>query len=243
MSPQHRRTHYRAVDLTGVGEHHTERGTIIYGDLDVDATAKALKVSKETVQQAYSEIREEHRTRIFTAVTGRGGDISGQAAGGDIREFLRAGFGRPDGRIDTKAASQALGVPRRTVQYWASGARQPGNPERLAQAAAHARLAATSQMGRHLATNTFRASARGKAMLNRGGKVKVKGVQGPGLRYTRADREPIVDMLAADVDAMLDAYDKGGDVGLQGFLEDLFDSNYVEGWTFASIDGIEFLEP
>ena len=60
------------------------------------------------------------RGKLFTALTGRDADVSGQA-GGDLRGMLMAVGGasrRTKSGIDLTKAAKSLGVSRRTVERW-----------------------------------------------------------------------------------------------------------------------------
>ena len=45
-------------------------------------------------------------------------------------------------------------------------------------------------------------------------------------------------MSPEDVEAMLRAYEEGGDRGLRDWMEGYLDNNYVAGWEFLTIDDL-----
>ena len=60
------------------------------------------------------------RGKLFSAITGRDADVSGQP-GGDLRGMLMAVGGasrRTQSGIDLTKAAKSLGVSRRTVERW-----------------------------------------------------------------------------------------------------------------------------
>ena len=109
---------------------------------------------------------------------------------------------------------------------------------RLATIRQAARRVTTTKRGRRSATTDFRASAQGSQALRGGSKVWVSGEQGVGgydQGYAR-DRRVATDISPEEIDALLRAYEDGGDRGLRDWLKEFFDDKYVAGWDFVTID-------
>jgi hypothetical protein len=179
---------------------------------------------------------------VFSAVTGRPGDVSGT---GDVRDMLLAAFGvGPRGGVNTRAAAAGLGVSQRTVQRWlAPEGRQRNQPraDHLKDLGKRARQAATTKKGRRTALTP----ARKDAMSRYGAKVLVRGEQGPrraGRDYSR-DRWTDLVLDPADVAAMRAAYEAGGDKGFVAWMENHYDAEYVGGWTFSTIRELHITDP
>lgn len=181
------------------------------------------------------------RQTLWAGLTGRAGDVTG-APGADLRATLQAAFGegRRAGSVNTRAAAQGLGVTQRQVQYYLSGQRRPGAATRDRIAAA-ARRAATTQRGRRTATAAVRRSPLGRT----GARLTVRGKQGPiraGTAYRR-DRRVDVDLPRDDLDALLSAYEQGGDRAAVDWLSGYLDAAYVDNWSFENIDGLQLGDP
>ena len=109
---------------------------------------------------------------------------------------------------------------------------------RLATIRQAARRVTTTKRGRRSATSDFRASAQGSQALRGGSKIWVSGEQGVGgydQGYAR-DRRVATDISPEEIDALLRAYEDGGDRGLRDWLKEFFDDKYVAGWDFVTID-------
>jgi hypothetical protein len=153
--------------------------------------------------------------------------------------MLQALFGRGPrgGAVNARAAAQSLGVSLGTVRRWAAGTQKP-TPGRLTTIRAAARRVTTTQRGRRTATTDFRASTQGSQALQFGSKIWVSGQQGVGgydQGYAR-DRRVATDITAEQIEALLRAYEEGGDRGLRDWLRKFFDDQYVAGWDFVTID-------
>ncbi len=185
------------------------------------------------------------RQTLFGALTGRAGDVTGRPDG-DLRGMLQAAFGegRRPGGVDTRSAAQGLGVTQRTVQRWLAGAdrqRHQANPQHLKAIASRARQAASTQRGRR----TSVADVRQGPLARRGARLSVRGVQGPiraGTDYRRLRRVD-VELQPEDVDALLSAYERGGDRAFVSWLEGHMDQQYVADWGFESIADLELRGP
>lgn len=180
------------------------------------------------------------RQTLFGGLTGRGGDVSGRPDG-DLRAMLQTAFGegRRPGGVDTRAAAEGLGVTQRTVQRWLAGADRQShgaNPEHMKAIARKARQAATTQSGRRAAT----AAVRQGPLARNGARLTVRGQQGPmrsGNDYRRF-RAVDFDLGPEDVNALLSAYERGGDRAAVGWLESHADAQYVADWSFESISDL-----
>jgi len=124
-----------------------------------------------------------------------------------------------------------------TVRRWAAGTQNP-SPGRLAAIRQAARRTTTTKRGRRGATADFRTSAQGSQALRGGSKIWVSGEQGVGgyeQGYAR-DRRVATDISPSEIEAMLRAYEDGGDSGLRDWMREFFDDKYVDGWDFVTID-------
>lgn len=184
------------------------------------------------------------RHTLFTALTGRTGDVSGKA-GGDIREMLMA-VGGPSAKtrsgIDLTRAAGKLGVSRRTVERWVktadTGTGQRPSPAHLKALTGAARRTASTQRGRRaVLTETGMRQQLGA----NGARVSITGPQGPhaaGRDYMRV-RTTQLDLDPTDVHAMLDAWEKGGDKGFLAWATGHWGEQYLDDWKFDGIDGLD----
>lgn len=185
------------------------------------------------------------RKSLFTALTGRDGDVSGKADPQNTEAMLRAAYGTTQrGAIDTKTAAADLGVSQRTVQRWvAADTQKRSRPraDRLKALAAKARKAATTQAGRRQAMKDTRSSNRGQRMSRRGANVSITGMQGAGSKkgtYLR-NRTISFQLSGAEVDALWLAYEQGGDQGASDWLTDQAGDKYLDGWQFETIGDLD----
>jgi hypothetical protein len=184
------------------------------------------------------------RGTLFTALTGRGGDVSGRPDA-DVREMLLAIGGPADTRsgINLTAVAAELGVSRRTAERWVTTAGQKIRLRgaNLAKVVARSRQAATTKAGRRKAMAAVRAGAR----VRYGAKLSITGQQGPlraGTAYRRRRRiDLVLDPQAAE--EMMTAYEDGGDKGYMAWLESYASENYLDDWGFDSLDRIEVADP
>lgn len=189
------------------------------------------------------------RQTIFTAITGRSGaDVAGRADG-DIAGMLLA-IGGPSSRtrsgIDLSKAAKALGVSRRTVERWVrtaqTGTGQRPSPAHAKTLARKARQAATTKAGRRaaLAGSTLR-----QAIASRGARVSITGLQGPraaGRDYLRR-RTTQLDLDPSDAEAMLDAWEAGGEKGFMDWATNHWGQEYLDDWRFDGIDNLDIERP
>ena len=188
------------------------------------------------------------RSTIFSALTGRSADVSGKP-GGDLHGMLMA-VGGPSSKtrsgIDLTNAAKSLGVSRRTVERWVKTA-QTGTGQRpsaphAASLAKRARQAATTKAGRRaaLATSTVR-----QAITSRGARLAITGNQGPraaGQDYMRR-RTTQLDLDPADAEAMMTAWENGGDKGFMAWATNHWGQEYLDDWKFDDVDVIDVERP
>ena len=225
-----RRSPISANDLAGYG-------SVSNGTVDIDRAARGLGASKTEVRQAIRQAEAAQSNTFYRRISGR--READSADGGSLRGMLQAVFGRGSrgGAVNAKAAAQSLGVSPGTVRRWAAGTQRP-SPGRLATIRQAARRVTTTKRGRRSATTDFRASAQGSQALRGGSKIWVSGEQGVGgydQGYAR-DRRVATDISPEEIDALLRAYEEGGDRGLRDWLKEFFDDKYVAGWDFVTID-------
>lgn len=188
------------------------------------------------------------RSMIFSALTGRTADVSGKSDG-DLRGMLMA-VGGPSSKtrsgIDLTKAAQSLGVSRRTVERWVqtaqTGAGQRPSAPHATSLAKQARQAATTKAGRRaaLATSTVR-----QAIASRGARLTLTGTQGPhaaGQDYMR-HRTTQLDLDPADAEAMLTAWENGGEKGFMSWATSHWGSEYLDDWKFGGVDDLDLERP
>ncbi|SIJ20435.1 Helix-turn-helix protein [Mycobacteroides abscessus subsp. abscessus] len=214
-------------------------GMVAGRSVDVEKAARGLGVSKRVVKQVLSEAQGTQSNMFFQKLSGRvEADTSGK---GGVRGMLQAAFGKGPrgGAVDARAAAKELGVSPNTVRRWTAGTQKP-SPEHLKAVQGASRRAASTQRGRRGATTDFRSSAQGKRALRVGGTLSISGMQGPeGDELYKRDRRITKEISAEQLEAMFDAYERGGDRALHDWMLD-FTQGYVSGWEFQSIDEIEF---
>ena len=225
-----RRSRISANELAGYG-------SVANGTVDVDRAARGLGVSKTAVRQAIRQAEAAQSNTFYRRISGR--READLAEGANLRGMLQAVFGRGPrgGAVDARAAAQSLGVSPGTVRRWAAGTQKP-SPSRMAAIQSAARRTTTTKRGRRAATADFRTSAQGSQALRGGSKIWVSGEQGVGgydQGYAR-DRRVATDISPDEIEAMLRAYEDGGDRGLRDWLREFFDDKYVAGWDFVTID-------
>ena len=231
MAPSpRRRSRISASDLAGYG-------SVANGTVDVDRAARGLGASKTEVRQAIRQAEAAQSNTFFRRIAGR--RAADAAEGRSVQGMLQAPFGRGPrgGAVNAKAAAQSLGVSPTTVRRWTAGTQKP-SPGRLTALRAAARRATTTKRGRRAATSDFRTSAQGSQALRGGSKIWVSGEQGVGgydQGYAR-DRRVATDITPEELEAMLRAYEEGGDRGLRDWMKGFFDDKYVAGWDFVTID-------
>ena len=205
--------------------------------MNVDRAARGLGASKTEVRQAIRQAEAAQSNTFYRRISGR--READFADGASLRGMLQAVFGRGPrgGAVNAKAAAQSLGVSPGTVRRWAAGTQRPSRG-RLAAIRQAARRVTTTKRGRRAATADFRTSTQGSQALRAGSKIWVSGEQGVGgydQGYAR-DRRVATDISPEEIDALLRAYEDGGDRGLRDWLKEFFDDKYVAGWDFVTID-------
>lgn len=174
---------------------------------------------------------------LFQGLTGR----QGTPTGGGVKDLIIAAFGTTKrGGPDTRAAAEHLGVSQRSVQRWIAGEnrkqRNAPRADRLSALRTTARQAATTRTGRKAALS----DARARFATRKTARLTTYGVQGPlaaGKSYSRL-RPVTLELGSADIDALFDAYERGGDKAVQAWMSDHFSENYVPDWGFERIDKI-----
>jgi len=188
------------------------------------------------------------RGKLFTALTGRQADVSGNTAG-DVRGMLMAVGGhssKTQSGIDLTKAAHTLGVSRRTVERWVktarTGAGQRPSAVHAKGLATKARQAATTKAGRRAA---LAASTTRKAIASRGARLSLTGMQGPraaGRDYMRK-RTTQLELDPADAEAMMGAWENGGEKGFMTWATGHWGSEYLDDWQFDSVDDIGIERP
>lgn len=187
------------------------------------------------------------RSTIFSALTGRQVDVSGRA-GGDLRGMLMA-VGGPSSKtrsgIDLTNAARTLGVSRRTVERWVqtaqTGAGQRPSRTHATSLARQARRAATTRAGRRAAL----ASTTVRQITSRGARLTITAIQGPhaaGRDYMR-NRTTQLELDPTAAEAMLTAWENGGDRGFMSWAAGHWDQEYLPDWRFESVGDIELQRP
>src|SRR5690606_10238966 len=182
-----------------------------------------------------------HRgSAVFSSITGVPdtslADVSGK--GQDVVGMLLAVGGRSTktkSGIDLGAAAKRLGVTPRTVQRWLAGAGIAGGPGPSAantkKLVTASRQASSTKRGR--AAALARSAARQR--LAGGAKLKFDGKQGPHSLEPPYGRDRITELtLDPDhVEAMLNAWEDGGEAGFMSWAADFWDENYKDDWKFG----------
>lgn len=186
------------------------------------------------------------RGKVFTALTGLAADVTGQPAG-DLRGMLLAIGGasnRTRSGIDLTKAAQALGVSRRTLERWVRTEETGTGPRASAQhaqaLARKARQAATTKAGRRAA---LAGSTLPQAVASRGARLSITATQGPHTRDYMRRRTTQLDLDPADAQAMLAAYESGGDKAFMAWATGHWGQEYLDDWRFGEIDEITVERP
>lgn len=190
----------------------------------------------------------ELRGKLFTAFTGRGADVSGKT-GGDVKGMLLAVGGssaRTRSGIDLTKAAERLGLSRRTLERWVktadTGQGQRPSPQHAKTLATKARQAATTKAGRKaaMAGSTLR-----RSIASRGARVEITGDQGPhaaGRDYMRY-RTTMLELDPQDAEAMMDAWENGGEKGFMSWASNHWDQDYLADWRFGDVDDVGIQRP
>jgi len=218
----------------------TDYGSPAAGTVNIDAAARGMGVARSSIRRGPSRAKAALSSTLLRRLSGRReADVS---EGASARGMLQAAYGRGPrgGAVNANAAAQALGVSPGTVRRWAAGTQQP-TAEHLTALRSSARRATRTKAGRRAATADFRASPQGRQALRVGSKLWISGTQGP--RDYPRQRDISVDISPQQLDALLRAYEQGGDRGLIAALADFVDTNYLADWEFLSIDDLSIGEP
>ncbi len=164
-------------------------------------------------------------------------------AGQDLLGMLRTVGGassRTRSGIDLTKVAQRMKVSRRTVERWArageTGQGQRPSAEHFKGLTRRSRQASTTQRGRKA---TVRNSGL-RGSFSAGASVTIKANQGPtaaGKEYRRL-RTTNQDLDPEEAQAMIDAWEQGGEKGFLAWASNRWDSGYLEGWGFDSSEGI-----
>lgn len=187
-------------------------------------------------------LTQDFRESLFGALTGR--QVRG-AGSGDLRSQLIAAFGsssRDPSRPDTAAAAKGLKVSQRSVQRWlkTNGGLSKQHDQALKR---RARQAMTTKRGRERALAAAQRSGAGMRPTGRAGRgLRVGGVQGvtSDLEGDYRDRDTAVVVTDEDLTGLQSAWTEGGDVGAAAWLHNHWDTHYVGGWHFKSIDDVSW---
>ncbi|MFV8169787.1 DNA-binding transcriptional regulator [Mycobacterium sp. DBP42] len=228
MAPRQR----RKINIGRLVRH----GSPVNRDVNIDEAAKELRVSKTAVRQAIQQETAKMSNAFYRGISGqREADVAERT---NAKGMLQAVYGKGPrgGAVNTKAASEALGVSAETVRRWARGSQQP-SPDHLKALQTAARKASSTKAGRCAATDQFRSSEHGRKALANGARIHTSGYQGPVNYADERDRdcgsEPLT---AAEIEELLRAYEDGGDKGLLDYLTGIMDTRYLhEPWEFATI--------
>lgn len=185
------------------------------------------------------------RGKLFTAMTGRDADVQGRADG-DVRGMLMAVGGasrRTRSGIDLTTAARKLGISRRTAERWVKTA-QTGQGQRPSARHAEAlasksRQAATTKAGRRAAL----AGAATRQAISRGARLTITGKQGPLSRDYMRNRTTQLDLDPADAEAMMNAWENGGEKGFRSWAASHWDQEYVDDWRFGDLDDVSMQAP
>lgn len=183
-----------------------------------------------------------NRGALYAALTGRTDtEVSGR--GDNIRGMLLAVGGASDrtrSGIDLTAAAKKLGRDRRTLERWVKkadgGLGSSPSTKHLKDLKLRSRQAATTQAGRKSAVKGNRDQLTAERR-----KVSLAGKQGitrAGQTYIR-DTTTETDVSPEQLDAMLNAYEQGGDQGFLKWATAHWDEEYIDGWGFVDISEIE----
>ncbi|BAE45950.2 terminal protein [Rhodococcus qingshengii] len=219
-------------------------GSVVAGRINISRAAKELRVTQTAIREVLRGERGKLQGEFFGKLTGRqGADISGQPNASNLKAQLLAAYG-PGKRseINTAAAARDLGVSKRTVERWLApeGRQRIAKPrtETLNALARKAKQSASTRTSRKEAMSSVRSSARGKALSNFGGKIKIDAVQGPGTREYARDRMITLALTPDQVESMWSAYENGGDKGMINWMNSRA-QDYVGGWEFYQINSFD----
>lgn len=229
MAPRQR----RKIDA----RHLVDYGSPVNQDVNVDQAAKKLRVSKTAVRNAMKEATAKMSNAFYRGISGRrDADVAERTS---TKGMLQAAYGKGPrgGAVNAKAAAEGLGVSAGTVRRWARGSQQP-SPEHLKSLQTAARKSTSTKAGRRAATDSFRSSEQGRKALAAGARIHISGYQGPENYAWERDRDTTTDPLsAAEIEALLRAYEEEGDKGLRDYLTDIMNPRYLKGgpWEFGTI--------
>jgi DNA-binding transcriptional regulator YiaG len=221
------------------------------GGVDTKRAAAALGVQPRTVQRWVDgthspskrssaalgavEKAESHRPRWITP-NDEGAVSKGLLRTGktppvqDVRAQLLASYGRPDGTLDTKRAATGLGVSGTTVRRWFHGESRP-KMENQAKLREQVRTASVD-------------TKRGSRLRNMGAKAVFTAVTtvSNDTRTRTIELSGRNRLTGAQMDAILDAYARGGEPAAARALEDAVNEGYASGFSHMSLSNVTGLD-
>lgn len=237
MAARGKRRRITADDVVAARDEHAS--VFDTSAANVNAIAKQLGATPAAVRQAMRESVKGFADVTFERLTGR------KAAANDPLSMLQAVFGPGPrgGAVNAKEAAKELGVATGTVRRWAAGTQKP-SANHLKKLQSAAKRATQTVRGRKRVTQNYRKSGKGTAATQFGAYVWVTGYQGPHVDKDR-DGKPNsyanvrwrtvrMRVSPADVDSLLDAYEKGLD-DLKDVLTTLYQKEVAD-WEFLTID-------
>src|SRR5699024_3290493 len=176
---------------------------------------------------------KEFHGALRTALTGRSSQ-----SGSSLRDKLLLIGGaskRTKTGVDHARAAAKLGVSTTTVRRWltAEGRQRPSvaNQRKIGKSA---RSAGRTKAGRAAMLAGQRNQGKRKV-------VDIQAFQGPMRGTTEYHRMRSTQLVLDpdDVEAMLDAYENGGEAGFQSWATQHWGQNYLEDWGFSDWYGVE----
>lgn len=167
-------------------------------------------------------------------------DVSGK--GQSLMGMLRAIGGTSDrtrSGIDLTRAAERVGVSRRTVERWVSaeetGQGQRPSAQHQKTLTRRSRQAASTQRGR---ASTVRDSGLRRTFAG-GARLSISANQGPiDPIYRRLRTTGPLDLDPDQAQAMIEAYENGGEKGFLKWASNHWDSGYLDGWEIDSSKGL-----
>lgn len=153
-----------------------------------------------------------------------------------VDRMLRFAFGvgsTRSGRIDTRAAAEALGVSRRTMQRWM----QQGVPS--ARRSAAAKRLETAVEARHQAMQADRRARRRNALVSGVTRMAISGTFSIS-SDTRERHIQDIEMRPEQMEAIFSGWDEGGEEGARDALSDAIQESYADGLELDDLDELDW---
>jgi hypothetical protein len=82
---------------------------------------------------------------------------------------------------------------------------------------------------------------RGQSAYRLGARLRIRGLQGPGRAGKDYPRQRATELLLdpADADAMLTAYEQGGDRGFVDWATNYWGQEYLPDWGFQTVEEVD----